>query len=56
MLQSTKQKNEELNLLIETFRNLDWFYKEKANTIDKEDIAKYKNEVYKEIMKIVKGE
>jgi hypothetical protein len=56
MLQSTKQKNEELNLLIETFRNLEWFYNGKATILDKGDVEKYKGEVYKEIMKIVKGE
>ena len=56
MLQTTKQKKEELNLLIEVFRNLDWFYKEKASITDKVDIAKYKDGVYKEIMKITQGE
>ena len=56
MLQITKQKHKELNFLIETFRNLERFNDGKANLIDKGDVIKYKSEVYKEIMKIIKGE
>jgi len=52
-----EQKAKEVNLLIKTLKNLDSFYEDKSrrNEKDGKDIAKYRDEIYDELMRIIKS-